>query len=62
MAFQLSPGVQVKEVDLTSLIPAVATTRAGFAGHFQWGPVGQRITVSGETELVSLTAYSNRRH
>ena len=54
MAFQLSPGVQVKEVDLTSLIPAVATTRAGFAGHFQWGPVGQRITVSGETELVSL--------
>ena len=54
MAFQLSPGVQVKEVDLTSLIPAVATTRAGFAGHFQWGPVGQRITVSGETELVNL--------
>lgn len=54
MAFQLSPGVQVKEVDLTSLIPAVATTRAGFAGHFQWGPVGQRITVSGETELVQL--------
>ena len=34
MAFQLSPGVQVKEVDLTSLIPAVATTRAGRAKNY----------------------------
>ena len=32
MAFQLSPGVDVKEIDLTAIIPAVSTTKAGFAG------------------------------
>ena len=34
MTFQVSPGVQVKEIDLTSIIPSVSTTRAGFAGNF----------------------------
>lgn len=52
MAFQLSPGVDVKEIDLTAIIPAVSTTKAGFAGLFNWGPVGQRITVTSENELV----------
>ena len=36
----LSPGVLVTEQDLTSVVPAVATTAGGFAGAFQWGPVG----------------------
>ena len=52
MAFQLSPGVDVKEIDLTAIIPAVSTTKAGFAGLFNWGPVEQRITVTSENELV----------
>jgi hypothetical protein len=51
MAFQLSPGVDVNEIDLTTLIPSVSSTRAGFAGSFQWGPVGQRITITSENEL-----------
>ncbi len=34
MAFQLSPGVDVKEIDLTAIIHAVSTTKAGFAGLF----------------------------
>ena len=52
MAFQLSPGVDVKEIDLTAIIPAVSTTKAGFAGLFNWGPVEQRITVTSENNLV----------
>jgi len=28
MSFQLSPGVRVREIDLTTVIPAVATTDA----------------------------------
>ena len=52
MANLVSPGVQVKEIDLTAIIPAVSTTKAGFAGFFSWGPVGQRITVTSENELV----------
>lgn len=52
MAFQISPGVEIREVDLTAIIPAVSTTRAGFAGLFSWGPVDQKIAIASENELV----------
>ena len=51
MAFSISPGVSVDEVDLTTVIPSVLTTAGAFAGRFAWGPANQRITVSSETEL-----------
>ena len=54
MAFQVSPGVVVKEKDLTTIVPAVSTTVAGFAGKFQWGPVAQRVTIDSENNLRSL--------
>jgi phage tail sheath protein FI len=53
MAFQLSPGVLVTEQDLTSVVPAVATTAGGFAGAFAWGPVGVVTTVDSENALVT---------
>ena len=53
MAFQLSPGVLVTEKDLTSIIPAVATSTGGFVGAFAWGPVLQPTLVSSENELVA---------
>ncbi len=52
MAFQISPGVNVSEVDLTAIVPAVQTTSGGFAGQFRWGPVEQRVLVSNEQQLV----------
>ena len=52
MGFQVSPGVEVKEVDLTNVIPAVSTSIGAFAGHFSWGPVGETMTVSSEKELA----------
>ena len=52
MAFQVSPGVEVKEVDLTNVIPAVSTSIGAFAGHFSWGPVGEVKLVSSEKELI----------
>ena len=51
MAFQVSPGVQVKEIDLTSIIPSVSTTRAGFAGQFNKGPVGSRTLITSVNAL-----------
>ena len=54
MAFQLSPGVNVTERDLTTIVPAVATTNAAFAGLFQWGPANQRILVDSTNNLISL--------
>ena len=52
MAFQVSPGVQVKEVDLTNVVPAVSSTTGAFAGTFQWGPVDEVKTVSDTKGLV----------
>ena len=52
MGFQVSPGVNVSEVDLTTIIPAVSTTTGAFAGHFRWGPAGQRVLVDSEDTLT----------
>ena len=49
----LSPGVLVTEKDLTSVVPAVATTAGGFVGHFVWGPVGEVTTIDSENSLVT---------
>lgn len=51
MAFQVSPGVQVKELDFTTIVPTIATTPAGFVGLFSWGPANEVVTVSSENEL-----------
>ena len=53
MAFQLSPGVNVSEIDLTTIVPAVGTTEGAFVGRFAWGPINQIVTISNEVELVS---------
>ena len=54
MAFQLSPGVNVSEIDLTTIVPSVATSIGAFAGQFAWGPVGEVITISDEVRLVEV--------
>ena len=53
MAFQVSPGVEVKEIDATSVVPAVSTSIGGFAGSFNWGPVEEIVTVGSEKELAA---------
>ena len=52
MAFQVSPGVQVKEIDLTNVVPAVSSTTGAIAGSFQWGPVDEVVTISDQKGLV----------
>ena len=53
MAFQISPGVNVSEIDLTTIVPAVSSTEGAFAGVFRWGPVEERVLISSEDELVN---------
>ena len=50
MAFQVSPGVQVKEIDATNVVPAVSTSIGGFVGAFNWGPVEEDTPVGSENE------------
>ena len=59
MGFQISPGVTITERDLTTIIPAVATTNAGIAGYFQWGPADQRVIVTDTANLAALFGTPN---
>jgi phage tail sheath protein FI len=54
MGFQVSPGVEVKEIDLTNIIPAVSTSIGAFAGYFKWGPIGKPVLVSSEKGLANV--------
>lgn len=54
MGFQLSPGVQVNEIDLTNIVPAVDTSGGGFVGQFQWGPVMDYTIVEDASRLEFL--------
>ena len=45
--------MQVKEVDLTNVVPAVSTSIGAIAGAFQWGPVDEITTVGSEQQLVN---------
>ena len=54
MAIQVSPGVSVTEVDLTTIVPSVLSTSGAIAGAFQWGPVNKITTVGTETQLMQI--------
>lgn len=53
MVFQVSPGVNVSEIDLTTVVPAVSTTEGAIGGVFRWGPVGKISLIDSEDNLVS---------
>jgi len=54
MVFSVSPSVNVREVDLTTSIPAITTPPAVIAGVFRWGPVNERVLISSEIELSNV--------
>jgi hypothetical protein len=54
MAFQLSPGVNVSEVDLTTVVPSVLTTAGAFAGTFSWGPAKKVVLIDSEVSLSKV--------
>jgi len=50
--FQISPGVNISEIDLTTITPPTATTVGAIAGVFRWGPIGVRQLITSENDLV----------
>jgi len=52
MAFQVSPGINVSEVDKTAGVVNVSLSSGGFVGPFVWGPCLQVQNVSNEVDLV----------
>jgi len=59
MAFLVSPGVQVKEIDMTNVIPATSASIGATVGSFQWGPINQPINVGSEQQLVETFGQPN---
>ncbi len=59
MGFLVSPGVQVKEIDLTNVVPAVATSIGAIAGPFEKGDVSSIVNISSEEELVKVFGKPN---
>lgn len=54
MGFLTSPGIGITEDDQTNSIPATSTSIGAYAGHFNWGPVDEIVTVGSEKELASI--------
>ena len=50
--YQVSPGINISEIDLTTVVPPTSTTVGAIAGVFRWGPVGVRTLVTSENDLV----------
>ena len=59
MASLLSPGVITREIDLTTVTPAVASTESGIAMHAQWGPAEKLVLVTDELDLVDVFGKPN---
>ena len=59
MPFQVSPGVNVSEIDLSTVVPAVSTTEGVLVGVFTQGPVEQTVLVTSEEDLVSRFGKPN---
>jgi hypothetical protein len=51
MAFQISPGVNTSELDLTTVVPSVLTTAGAFVGTFDWGPANKIKLIDNEITL-----------
>jgi hypothetical protein len=50
--YQVSPGINISEIDLTTVVPPTSTTVGAIAGVFRWGPIGVRSLVTSENDLV----------
>tara|TARA_Y100000310_G_scaffold345492_1_gene465602 strand:+ start:935 stop:2944 length:2010 start_codon:yes stop_codon:yes gene_type:complete len=59
MGFLVSPGVHVRELDLTTIIPAVRTTIGALAGPFERGPVSSIVNISSEEDLIKTYGKPN---
>ena len=53
MPFQVSL-VQVREIDVTNVVPAVSSSIGGYVGQFSWGAVDEVRTITSEKELASV--------
>lgn len=54
MADLLSPGFQIKESEIQSVVPSVSSTVACYVGQFNWGPLNTLMLVDNEITLNNV--------
>lgn len=59
MAFQVSPGVAIREIDLTNVVPAVSTSIGATVIAGVKGAIEEIVTVTSEKELVDQFGVPN---
>jgi len=59
MAFQVSPGVAVAEIDLTTRVPIPSISDGAIAGNLTWGPLEQPTLITSEDEMVEVFGKPN---
>jgi phage tail sheath protein FI len=59
MAFQVSPGVAVAEIDLTTRVPIPSISDGAIAGNLTWGPLEVATLVTSEEEMVAVFGKPN---
>ena len=59
MAFQVSPGVAIREIDLTNVVPAVSTSIGAVVVAGTKGPIEEIVTITSEKELVDSFGIPN---
>ena len=59
MAFQVSPGVNVSEIDLTGAVVAASTSIGGTVMPSRWGPANTVQTIATEEEMLATFGKPN---
>ena len=57
-----SPAVVTREIDLTGIVPNVATSTGAYVGDFRWGPVEKPTFVDNESTLVGIFAAPDKNN
>lgn len=50
----LSPGIQVNEVDLTTIVPGTSVSVGAYVGEFNWGPCDEPMLINDENQLLAM--------
>lgn len=51
---QLSPGVNITEIDLSGIVREAGNNISGFVGQFRWGPASENLAVDTERRFTDI--------
>jgi hypothetical protein len=55
----MSPGIEVKEIDLSIIVPKLSAVVGAFAGIFEKGPVGKEVLITSVAEFIEIFGKPN---